>query len=54
MNNTNVNANCYLGSQTDLITFLSVGYLMRISVRWNEKKNGCTMVPITANAPYAK
>lgn len=29
-----------LGYHTELITFLRVGYLIRISVKWKEKKNG--------------
>lgn len=54
MKKTKVKLNYYLGSQTALITFLSVGYLIKISVRWNAKKNGCMTVPITANVPYAR
>lgn len=54
INRTNVRPNYYLGSQTDLITFFKVGYLIKISVKWKLKKNGCNTVPITAKAPYAK
>ena len=47
-NSKNANTKASLGYQTEFITFFSVGYRIKISVKWNVKKKGCIATPITA------